>query len=819
MQRAIRPLHTYKTIPAHAGHRQESYDMTYFKNARPVWLTGREKEKNCGAGFICCFNSRELSGNNLVLSIASSGIYRACLNGSFLGHGPARAAHGYFRVDRIAIPSDLLQENNILTIEVISFYVNSFYIVEQPGFLQAELQCDDKVIRFTDADGDFRAHTLKERLQKVQRYSFQRPFIEAFRLDEGFDDWKKGTGGSGEPLCRQEDKQLLERRVPWPDFPVLQINQIIAEGTFDSGNTDLPVWQDRSLFEIGDTLHGFPLDELEEKVSLVMDGCVTCTLTSGQSPSSLDDGGLLSEHCFFIADAGRNTTGFIGICLECTQASRVYITFDEVLLNGDVSYNRMSCVNAVSLELKPGKYCLETIQPYTCRYLKPMVLSGSVNIRDIYIRELKNPAVSQASFSACDDILNRIFEAGRETFAQNAPDLYMDCPSRERAGWLCDSFFTARVEMDLTGNHLVEDNFLENYLLPEQFPYLPEGMIPMCYPSDHPDGVYIANWALWFILELYEYQGRSPQSSLIPALKNRVDGILAFMARYENEDGLLENIPGWVFVEWSKANELTDGVNYPSNMLYSAALLAASRLYKKEEYRQKGLRIRCKIREQSFDGQWFCDHALRTDGRLVRQSDATEVCQYYAFFFGTAEQEDYPDLFNRLLEDFGPERTARGLHPQIWPANAFIGNYLRMELLSRAGRSAQLLKESREYFDYMALKTGTLWENTGDYASCNHGFASHILHCFYRDILGVAGIENNRIRLVFHDLPLTECQGTLPVSGGLLSIRWIRSGSTLTAYIQAPEGCRIQASCSDGLQLQTRIQMLSQHSSSQEKHK
>ncbi len=52
--------------------------------------------------------------------------------------------------------------------------------------------------------------------------------------------------------------------------------------------------------------------------------------------------------------------------------------------------------------------------------------------------------------------------------------------------------------------------------------------------------------------------------------------------------------PAQVFVEWSKANELTDGVNYPSNMLYSATLLAASRLYKKEEYRQKGLRIRFK---------------------------------------------------------------------------------------------------------------------------------------------------------------------------------------------------------------------------------
>ena len=26
----------------------------------------------------------------------------------------------------------------------------------------------------------------------------------------------------------------------------------------------------------------------------------------------------------------------------------------------------------------------------------------------------------------------------------------------------------------------------------------------------------------------------------------------------------------------------------------------------------------------------------------------------------------------------------------------------------------------------MAQKTGTLWENDGDYASCNHGFASHV---------------------------------------------------------------------------------------------
>ena len=42
-----------------------------------------------------------------------------------------------------------------------------------------------------------------------------------------------------------------------------------------------------------------------------------------------------------------------------------------------------------------------------------------------------------------------------------------------------------------------------------------------------------------------------------------------------NQDGLLENLPAWVFVEWSHANEpklVNEGVNYPSNMTYSEGL-------------------------------------------------------------------------------------------------------------------------------------------------------------------------------------------------------------------------------------------------------
>ena len=77
------------------------------------------------------------------------------------------------------------------------------------------------------------------------------------------------------------------------------------------------------------------------------------------------------------------------------------------------------------------------------------------------------------------------------------------------------------------------------------------------------------------------------------------------------------------------------------------------------------------------------------------------------------------------MKDFGPKRVEQGLWPKIWPSNAFIGNYLRLELLLQQKEYAQLIEECRGYFAYMAKRTGTLWENITDYASCNHGFASY----------------------------------------------------------------------------------------------
>jgi alpha-L-rhamnosidase len=542
--------------------------------------------------------------------------------------------------------------------------------------------------------------------------------------------------------------------------------------------------------DTGPKLKGYPEKDLQLVPSIEMQHWATVGTASRDQPWARTG---MAEHAFAIADLGANLTGFVGAKITCPKLSRLVFTFDEILTKGDVDFKRLGCVNVITYELRPGEYYVESIEPYTMRYLKLICLEGECQVQDVYLREYAHPEPRAARFHASDERLNRLFAAGVLTFRQNALDIFMDCPSRERAGWLCDSFFTSRVAADLTGGTPIEHNFLENFMLPEKFAHLPDGMLPMCYPADHYDGVYIPNWAMWFVVQLEEYLGRSGDRATVDGLRPKVLRLLDFLKKYENSDGLLEKLPSWVFVEWSKANDFVQDVNYPSNMLYAGTLAAAGRMYGTADLVAKAGKVRQTIRGQSFDGRFFVDNALRRGGHLQVTRNRSEVCQYFAFFFGVADRKTHAELWRVLRDEFGPQREKTKAHPEVHVANSFIGNMLRIELLSDAGRGQQILDESVAYLLYMAERTGTLWENVGANASCDHGFASHIVHTLYRDILGVRRVDPlaKRITLRFQDLKLDACEGTVPTRDGPVTLGWSVRQRQLQYRITHPAGYQV----------------------------
>ena len=265
-------------------------------------------------------------------------------------------------------------------------------------------------------------------------------------------------------------------------------------------------WKDRSLTDIDYIVKGFREQELDAIPSIELQAVRSGVASPGGGATAFRVAGK------FVSDA-RFRREFVRLhrCrIKVRTATRLFAIFDEILTNGEVDLGRQKdCGKTVLYELQPGTYEVESFEPYGLRYLKFLALDGACEVQDCYLRELANPEAGRGQFSTSDPRLNRIFEACARTFRQCAVDLLMDNPSRERAGWLCDSYFTARAAPVLCGNTTVEKMFLENYQRPNKFPNYPEGLLPCLYPGERYNvgTPFVVNYPMWLVLQLEEYFG------------------------------------------------------------------------------------------------------------------------------------------------------------------------------------------------------------------------------------------------------------------------------------------------------------------------
>lgn len=115
----------------------------------------------------------------------------------------------------------------------------------------------------------------------------------------------------------------------------------------------------------------------------------------------------------------------------------------------------------------------------------------------------------------------------------------------------------------------------------------------------------------------------------------------------------MEDLESWVFVEWSVAGskEYRKGVNYPTNMLYYKTLEKAAKAFGDNDLNAKAEKVKRKIIEQSFDGTFFQDNRIRENGVLTLKNHISETCQYFAFFSGVADCENFPSLVKTMTEN------------------------------------------------------------------------------------------------------------------------------------------------------------------------
>ena len=622
------------------------------------------------------------------IRLAAASVYRLRLNGRVTAYGPARAPLGFARVDRIPVE---VAAGTLVSIEVVGYATANFYYPKQPPFLKAAFF--DRKGEILGATGDgktFHLHRLPFRKWDVPKLTHQRDLMEQydFTLVPDAVEFYLQENPRLEEVKEKNiphSPRLLSRRTPLPDLSSIHD----AKQTTSSG------------------LDVRKVDPAETVPIKLLDSCTI--------------GGPGNRYCLY--DFGRLYSGFLIAELEAEEESELLIGWDELLIAGTYDPHRAYWANNfIRIRIPAGqRIVFESFEPYAIRCAAFAVLEGNLRIHHVHLREyafdtshfLARP--QRTMFSLHE---NAIYAAACETFRQNCVDVFMDCPGRERAAWLCDSYFMAEAEFFLTGRTDTEDDFLENFILPERYPLPEPWMIPMCFPADNPRSSFLPQWPFWLFLEIFEKKQRRGGMDFTEAIRPRFFKFMEGCERYLNREGLLENLPGWNFIEWSRAEEFFQGVHFPTNMLYMKCLKEAGKLYADSALQKRSEDLRKKILNTAFDGEWFHDNATWINGKLVRSGNISEICQYYADFC-LMPLPDTPvfAIWKKNLLDGHMEK-------KLVPAAMFIGLILRFRSLLSAGRYEQFLRESTAQLLPMAENTGTLWEKETPTASCCHGFAS-----------------------------------------------------------------------------------------------
>lgn len=677
-----------------------------------VWAEGQKNQMNRAFAFVLDLGKKQMG--EICLSAASC--YKVIADGKLMGFGPNRTAHGYARAAVYPFNAQYI------TVEVQSHFVPNFCWVKREPFFACVLKTESGKEYFAE---DFNCFALSDRVQKVRRYSFQRGFCETYINEKDRSALYFCKPQNAFPRVKTEKAELPHLLPSETLNPAL--SEIFAEKVIDSGycktSTEIAVYVDRTETLIGTVIEGFKRSEWQD---FSTDEISRITYLSGAKSG---------DYAYETLDFSRIVTGIVEVEIIAGNAGEVFFAFDEILSDEKlkaIKPFRGETANVFKWTVKKaGVYNLSAFEPYAFRYANVITSAGvKANVK---VRAYENPEAGKMLFECDDKKIEQIMEAARHTFAHNAVDLLTDCPSRERAGWLSDSFFSSVAERVFTGDNKVERAFLQNYILADKSGH-PKGMIPRCYPADYyEEDAFIPNWSLWYILEIYKYFTQYGYDETVEKSRANVEGILNYFVDFENEFGVLEDLKGWIFVEWSAANnsDHINGINVPSNACYYASLLAAAKVYGIKGLKEKAEKVKDYLLKNAYVDGFFVDNLIRNEkGDIISTENYTETCQYYMFFFKCADKHSHKELFDKMLNEYGKsDSSASGGNPvkkQLTPSNMIYGVYMRLELLMREQKRVELLNECVRYFYDMTQKTGTLWENNTASASCDHGFASYV---------------------------------------------------------------------------------------------
>lgn len=399
----------------------------------------------------------------------------------------------------------------------------------------------------------------------------------------------------------------------------------------------------------------------------------------------------------------------------------------------------------------------------------------ALELKSLQLNETRYPLEYNGRFECVDRELDPVIALSVRGMQMCSHETYMDCPYYEQLMYVGDT----RLEMLCAHIMDRDDRLVKRGIELFDWSRVNWGFINERYPTYHPQ--HSPTFSLIWVSLLHDYACWRGNRDWTAARLCGMRCMLEHFEAYVNDDGLLDGLPGWAFMDW--VEEWDTG--YPPdgefgcsgivNLLYIMALQKAAELeahYGEEilsrRYAAKAASVRDAVRSQF----WEADTSVFADD--LNHKAYSEHSQCLALLTGTVPEGREEDCLQALLE-----------RDDLSRCTVYFSFYL-FETLYRFDRADELHARYQFWKNLHALGMRTPVEAPEPSRSDCHAWGSHPLFHLHASVAGVRpdgfGFERVLIKPLPGAMEAFTCE--TPHPNGSIVVTW--SGDSWV--ISLPEG-------------------------------
>ncbi|MFA6815888.1 MAG: hypothetical protein WCS73_06295 [Lentisphaeria bacterium] len=331
-------------------------------------------------------------------------------------------------------------------------------------------------------------------------------------------------------------------------------------------------------------------------------------------------------------------------------------------------------------ELAEGKKCQWVDYWWKAgRYLK-IDFDGDCQVEQMNFFNTGYPYQCKIDLKNPDPRVEGLLKMSYRTLQSCSYETYMDCPYYEQLMYIGDTRIEALCTYMITDDRRLVKKALRTLARSQR----PDGMISSQWPTKGKQE--IPSFALLYILMLHDFIQWNDDTQVIRELLPVGRRIIAYFCRYLNAENLLEQVPGWNFIDWVEGwqngvpPKCENGSGCSLNWFFVLALQSIAKLEKhfnnlesSKEYSDMALKSEKSIRQiyynpdsrlfaEDKEQQNYSEHAqilalLATDCTEVisglRSGMLNQCGIYFSFYYQEAcLRHGFDQLFEKRLEKY-----------------------------------------------------------------------------------------------------------------------------------------------------------------------